>query len=50
MPTPDVLDRIRVVNTEIQENIKHEQTAKWKQLLEDITYNTNLSKLWTRPH
>ena len=29
MPTPDVLDRIRVLNPEIAEDIKHEQTSKW---------------------
>ena len=46
MPTPDVLDRIRVLNTEIEEDIKHDQTAKWKQLLKSTTYNTNDSKLW----
>ena len=46
MPTPDILDRIRVLSTEIEEDIKHEQTTKCKQVLEGITYNTNSSKLW----
>ena len=49
MPTPDVLYRIRVLNTEIDEDIKHEPISKWKQLLEGIilfTHNTNSSKLW----
>ena len=46
MPTPGILDRNGVLNTEIEEGIKHEQTTKWKQLLEGIAHNTNSSKLW----
>ena len=46
LPTPDVLTRISDLNTEIDEDIRHEQHTKWKQILDHITYNTNPSKLW----
>ena len=45
-PTPDVIDRIRLINKEIQDDIRLEQQNKWKHLLNTITYNTNPSKLW----
>ena len=45
MPTPDALDTMRVLNSEIEDDIKRKQTAKWKQQLEGITYNTNSSRL-----
>ena len=46
LPTPDILDRIRTLNTEIDEDIRQEQQTKWKQILDDTTFNTNPSKLW----
>ena len=45
-PTPDALEHIRDLNKEIDEDIRHEQHTKWKQILEDTRYNTNPSKLW----
>ena len=45
-PTTDILNRIQTLNTEITEDIKQEQSNKWKQILDTVTFNANSSKLW----
>ena len=45
-PTPDTITRIQELNTEIDADIKLEQTTRWKQTLDSVNFRTNPTRLW----
>ena len=45
-PTPDIINHLQALNTEITDDIRAQQRAIWKDTLATITFNTNPSALW----
>ena len=45
-PTPNTLDQINTLNTEINEGIKREQHNKWSNYLNTVNFRSNPAKVW----